>query len=154
MTLEKLDAQKRGYAFEKFLNRLFEVHNMAPRDPFRNRGEQIDGSFVHRYETFLMEARWQARETATNDLYVFASKVETKAAWTRGLFISHAGFTEDGLFAFRQGKPTSIVCMNGLDLLMLLENRLDLDEVLDRKKRRAAETGRAFVELRDLYSGL
>jgi hypothetical protein len=37
--LSKLEAQSRGYAFEKFLKELFDVHGMEGRDPFRNRGE-------------------------------------------------------------------------------------------------------------------
>lgn len=152
LSMAPLPPQERGYKFEAFLNRLFESYGMAPKRPFRNRGEQIDGSFVHRHETFLLEAKWQAPEVAVRDLYTFASKVETKAAWARGLFISESGFTEDALFAFRQGKPTSIICMNGYDLFLLLEHRLDLEEVLDRKKRHAVETGGAFVQITGLYA--
>jgi len=154
IAMANLSSQERGYVFEAFLNKLFEFYKMAPRKAFRNRGEQIDGSFIHRHETFLLEAKWQSRETAIRDLYTFASKVETKAAWGRGLFISEAGFTEEGLFAFRQGKPTSIVCMNGYDLYLLLQHALDLQEVLDLKKRHAAETGSAFVMVKDLYPSL
>lgn len=152
MALAKLSPQDRGYRFEDFLNALFGAHGMEPKKPFRNRGEQIDGSFVHRHETFLLEAKWQSPEVAVRDLYTFASKVETKSAWARGLFISESGFTPDGLFAFRQGKPTSIICMDGFDLYLLLEHGIDLEEVIDRKKRHAAETGQAFVSIRDLYA--
>lgn len=151
MSLENLMPQDRGYRFEAFLNRLFDIYGMAPKQPFRNRGEQIDGSFIHRHETYLLEAKWQSKEIAVRDLYTFASKVETKASWARGLFISESGYTPEGLFAFRQGKPTSIICMNGLDLFLILHHRLALEEVLDRKKRHAAETGAAFIEVRDLY---
>ncbi|WP_376988342.1 restriction endonuclease [Bosea sp. R86505] len=154
MAMAKLKPQDRGYEFEKFLNNLFSLHGMEPKKPFRNRGEQIDGSFVHRHDTFLLEAKWQSREVAVRDLYTFASKVETKAAWGRGLFISESGFTDDGLYAFRQGKPTSIVCMNGFDLYLLLKHRLNLEEVLDLKKRHAAETGAAFVSVDKLYPSL
>jgi hypothetical protein len=152
--MASLTPQERGYRFERFLNRLFDLHGMAPKKPFRNRGEQIDGSFVHRHETFLLEAKWQSRETAVRDLYTFASKVETKASWGRGLFISESGFTEDGLFAFRQGRPTSIVCMEGLDLYLMLQHQLDLEDVLDRKQRHAAETGEAFIRIDELFPGL
>ena len=71
-------------------------------------------------------------------------------AWA--IYTRNSGYTEDGLFAFRQGKPTSIICMNGYDLHLLLEHGLNLAEVLDPKKRCAVETGRAFVEVRELYS--
>jgi len=154
IAMASVPAHERGYNFEKFLNKLFEIHGMSPRKPFRNRGEQIDGSFVHRNETFLLEAKWQAPQVAVKDLYTFASKVETKASWGKGLFISESGYTADGLFAFRQGKPTSIVCMDGFDLYLLLSHGLTLEEVIDRKKRHAAETGAAFISTKELYPDL
>jgi hypothetical protein len=51
-----------------------------------------------------------------------------------------------GFFAFRQGKPTSIVCMDGLDLYLLLEQGLELVEVLDQN----AEGGRDWCGFRCL----
>src|SRR5437899_5185373 len=42
------------------------------------------------------------------------AEIEQKAAWTRGLFVSNSGFSEDGLVAFGRGKR--IICMGGLDL--------------------------------------
>jgi hypothetical protein len=44
--------------------------------------------------------------------------------------------------------------MDGLDLFLLLDHGLELEEVLDRKKRSAVETGRAFVAISDLFSEL
>ncbi|WP_157644517.1 restriction endonuclease [Bradyrhizobium sp. WSM2793] len=154
LALSTFDPQRRGYEFESFLSTLFKAHNLSPRDAFRNRGEQIDGSFVHRHETFLLEAKWQTKEIAVQSLWAFASKVETKSTWAKGLFVSESGFSEDGLHAFRQGKPTPLVCMDGYDIFLLLEHGLWLEEVLDRKKRRAAETGEAFVQVRTLYPNL
>ena len=59
MNLTAFEPQRRGYAFESFLNDLFKAHNLAPREPFRNRGEQIDGSFVHRHIQGRSEDRSQ-----------------------------------------------------------------------------------------------
>jgi len=139
----------RGYAFEAFLKSLFEVYGLQPREAFRNRGEQIDGSFVLANETYLLEAKWQAVATGVADLHAFHGKLDQKAAWARGLFISHAGFSEEGLSAFGRGKR--VICMDGLDLFEMLTRGLPLDHVLDRKVRRAAETGMAFVRVRDLF---
>jgi hypothetical protein len=154
LNLASLEPQRRGYEFESFLNALFKAHQLSPREAFRNRGEQIDGSFIHRHETFLLEAKWQSKEVAVQALWAFAGRVETKATWARGLFISESGFTDDGLHAFRQGKPTPLVCMDGYDIFLLLEHRLWLEDVLDLKKRRAVETGEAFVQVRTLYPHL
>ena len=77
------------------------------------------------------------------------AKLEDKAAWTRGLFVSNSGFTDDGLEAFGRGKR--VVCMDGLDLYETLDRLLLLEDVIARKVRRAAESGQPFVRVRDLY---
>jgi len=43
LSLEKIEPLQRGFAFERFLNDLFEAHSLVPRAPFRLVGEQIDG---------------------------------------------------------------------------------------------------------------
>jgi predicted protein tyrosine phosphatase len=149
LRLTQLSAQKRGYAFEALLCDLFNIFGFEAREPFRLRGEQIDGSFLLQGETYLVEAKWQDAQTGVADLHTFHGKLEQKAAWTRGLFVSHSGFTEDGLAAFGRGKR--VVCMDGLDLFETLNRELPLNGVLERKVRRAAETGMPFARVRDLF---
>lgn len=149
LKLTDLPAQQRGYAFEQFLVRLFDLYGMKPREPFRNRGEQIDGSFVLDGETYLFEAKWQGEQIAAKDLRDFEGKLSEKAFWARGLFVSHSGFSEDGLFSFGRGKRT--ICMSGLDLFEMLDRGLPLNEVIQRKVRRAAENGRPHTPVADLF---
>jgi restriction endonuclease Mrr len=100
-------------------------------------------------ETYLIEAKWQATPTGVADLHTFHGKLDQKAAWTRGLFVSNSGFTEDGLIAFGRGKR--VICMDGLDLFDTLSRELPLNHVLESKVRRAAETGFPFARVRDLF---
>lgn len=148
MEVSNLEPQPRGYAFEKFLKELFDVCGLSGRASFRLVGEQIDGSFEMNGETYLLEAKWTNQQVDASDLRSFNAKVEDKASWSRGLFISNSGFTEDGLLAFGTGK--SLICMDGLDLSEILLGRLSFQSVLSKKVRRAAETGRPFVRVRDL----
>ena len=147
--LNTLDPHPRGYAFETWLRDAFNLYRLEAREPFRNRGEQIDGSFVLQAETYLLEAKWEGAMTPARDLHAFQGKLEEKAAWARGLFVSYSGFTEDGLVAFGRGKR--VICMDGLDLFDMLDRELPLDLALDRKVRRAAETGLPFERIRDLF---
>ncbi len=151
VALSKLESQARGFAFEKFLKQLFDAYGLEAREPFRLRGEQIDGSFQLSNDTYLVEAKWQSAPCGVADLHAFQGKIEQKAAWTRGLFISNSGFTEDGLIAFGRGKR--VICMDGYDLYELLDREIPLNHVLDRKARRAAETGFPFARVRDLFPG-
>jgi hypothetical protein len=144
-----LSLQARGYAFESFLKTLFNKFGLEARDPFRLRGEQIDGSFLLGSDTYLLEAKWQNAPSGIDHLHTFHGKIEQKAAWARGLLISYSGFSEDGLHAFGRGKR--VICMDGYDLYEALTRELPLNQVLERKVRRAAETGLAFVRVRDLF---
>lgn len=149
IALHDLAPQPRGYAFETFLIRLFRAYGLQPNNPFRLVGEQIDGSFKFDGEFYLLEAKWQGPPTPASDLRNFHGKVTEKAAWARGLFISNSGFTAEGLQAF--GRAKSIVCMDGLDLWTMLDRRIPLPEVLDRKLRQAAERGDIFCSIRELF---
>jgi hypothetical protein len=149
--LHTLMPQRRGFEFEVFLNELFYVFGLAPRESFRLVGEQIDGSFQLGQDVYLVEAKWENHKTNESDLLSFSGKVEGKAQWSRGLFISYSGFTDDGLEAFARGKPTRIICMDGFDLAGILNHDLILSEIVNRKMRRAGETNQAFVSVRDLY---
>jgi len=147
--LSKLAPQPRGYAFEKFLKSLFDAYGLQARDAFRLVGEQIDGSFLLSSEIYLLEAKWQNGPSGVDELHTFHGKIEQKAAWTRGLFVSFAGFTEVGLQAFGRGKRA--ICMDGYDLSEVLRRELPLDIILEAKVRKAAETGNPFTRVRDLF---
>ena len=145
-----LAPQPRGYAFEGFLKQLFDASGLGARASFRLVGEQIDGSFELAHETYLLEAKWTGERTGVADLRSFNAKVEEKAAWSRGLFLSNSGFSEDGLEAFGRGKR--VICMDGLDLYDLLDRQISLGEALARKARRAAESGNPFARIRELFA--
>lgn len=78
LSLHQLAPQARGYAFEKLLRDLFNVYGLAARDPFRLRGEQIDGSFHLSNETYLIEAKWQGEQTGVADLHTFHGKLNRR----------------------------------------------------------------------------
>jgi hypothetical protein len=70
--LSSLAPQQRGYAFESFLQNIFESFELAPRDAFRLVGEQIDGSFQFQGETYLVEATWRNERVGQEELLFLA----------------------------------------------------------------------------------
>ncbi|ATY34823.1 restriction endonuclease [Sphingomonas psychrotolerans] len=149
-TLWDLDAHPRGYAFEKYLKRLFDTFYLNARAPFTLVGEQIDGSFQLGHETYLLEAKWQKEPIGVLELHGFHGKVEQKASWARGLFVSFGGFTDVGLQAFGQAAKR-VICMEGRDIYEALDRNIPIDTVLERKVRHAAETGLPFAPLHQLF---
>ncbi|MGD9839738.1 MAG: hypothetical protein AB7F72_17305, partial [Afipia sp.] len=97
------------------------------------------------------QAKWQDPPVGAQDLRAFSLSVGSKAQWSRGLFISFSGFSRDGLFSFAQGIRTNIICMDGFDLHEILNGKLNLVDVFERKIRRAAETNASYVSVRELY---
>ena len=152
LNLEKMEPQKRGFSFERFLNELFAEFSLAPRGSFRLRGEQIDGSFEFESNTYLVEAKWQSTPIGQAELLVFHGKVAGKATWSRGLFISVGGFSGDGLAAFSRGRPSNLIAMNGQDLYFILEGEMPLPEALRLKTRHAAETGEVMISVYQLLA--
>lgn len=143
--IKNLEPHNRGYEFERFLTELFDVFRLKSRDPFRIVGEQIDGSFELDSETYLVEAKWLNRKIGAAELHTFHGKIDQKATWARGLFISFGGFTEEGLHAFGRGKR--VIGMDGKDIYTALNRNIGIDRLLALKVRRAAETGEVFVSL-------
>lgn len=146
--LSSKSPQARGYEFERFLRELFEINELAPRASFRLVGEQLDGSFELRNETYLLEAKWQNSPVGAAELHTFEGKLSQKASWSRGLFVSISGFSQDGLVAFGRGKR--VVCMDGFDLSEILRLRISFEDAVAAKVRRAAESGRPYVPIREL----
>lgn len=149
MEVRNLRPQSRGYAFEGFLKELFDAFGLSAREPFKLNGEQIDGSFLLQGETYLLEAKWLNRKVGNAELHTFHGKVEQKASWSRGLFVSFGGFTPEGLIAFGRGKR--VICMEGREIKEALEREIGINELVAQKVRRAAETGEVHTPIEALF---
>ena len=149
LALTNLPPHERGYKFETFLKKLFDAFGLKAEKPFRLTGEQIDGSFILDSDTYLVEAKWHNEMTGAVDLHAFHGKVDQRAAWSRGLFVSYSGFTEQGLIAF--GRARKVICLDGFDLSETFRRHLPLPEVLRRKIRRAVEHGVTLARVSDLF---
>ena len=146
-----LEPQSRGFAFEKFLNVLFDEFGLNPRKSFKLLGEQIDGSFELDGEYYLVEAKWQEKPLGNSDLLTFNGKIAGKSAWSRGIVISYSGFSKDGLDAFGKGRATNLITMDGQDLYAILSKNISLTEALKKKIRWTAETGEIAKSVFELF---
>lgn len=133
--------QARGFAFEKYLFNLFDVNYLEPRSSFKLTGEQIDGSFILDNNIYLLEAKWTNNKISKGDLVIFNEKVSSKSGFTRGLFISFSGYTDEALETFSNGRTVNIVLMTVQELAIALGRELDLTYILRCKVRALAEEG-------------
>jgi hypothetical protein len=144
------DRCKAGLALEVFLNRLFEVFELKPRQPFRVVGEQIDGSFQLDGDIYLMESKWEKNPLPEADLLVFRGKIEGKSTFTRGVFIALNDVSKEARDAITRGKAPSFFVINGHDLIMILSEAISLVDFLRRRVRLLAQEGCVCVPFSDL----
>lgn len=139
------NVQQRGFELEKFLNELFLLYELDPRGSFKNHGEQIDGAFTFDGTDYLLEAKWKT-QVGRSDLASFCYKVETKLKSAVGLMVTIEGLTPEAI----SPDFKSIIIMNGIDIISVLEGRVTLPDLLYKKRRRATETGNIFVTYYEL----
>ena len=144
-TVMSLKGQKRGYAFEKFLNHLFNHYDLAARSSFKINGEQIDGAFSHNASDYLLEAKWQDELICRSDLYSLDGKIDKKLKNTIGLYISFNGFSQDILTNYN---AKAIILMDGQDLYQILDDRISLPDMIEIKRKEAATTGNAMHRIK------
>jgi hypothetical protein len=147
--LTESNAQQRGYRLETILRKLFELFDLDPRASFRIVGEQIDGAFTFDNTDYLFEGKWQQELVGAADLDVLAGKLSRKLDNTLGLFLSINGFSEDGVKAHSSGRRVMIL-MDGSDLMAVLEGRIDLIQLLLRKRREASQTGNIYLRIHEV----
>lgn len=141
--------QQRGYRLEKLIRDLFELFDLDPRASFKIVGEQIDGAFTFEATDFLFEAKWQQEPVSADDLDVLAGKLSRKLDNTLGLFLSVNGYSEDGVKTHSSGRRL-LILMDGSDLMAVLEGRIDLLQLLLRKRREAAQTGNIYLRIHEI----
>lgn len=142
---EKINSQQRGYLFEDFLKKLFLCDGIEVSDPFKIRGEQIDGSIKYDGEHYIIEAKWHDQWSSSDSLYQFAEKVEGKL-YGRGIFISINGFSPESVQALVTGKALRTILVDGGDLVLITEGMYTLKELLDGKIKAAQTMGRIYVD--------
>ncbi len=137
--------QKRGFELEKVLYDMFALFDLDPKASFRTVGEQIDGAFSLEGTDYLFEAKWQKSFVDTADLDSFNGKIRRKLDNTLGLFLSVNGFSEDAVRIHSTGRSTMIL-MDGVYLMAVLEGRIDFVSLIVRKRRHAAQTGEIYLK--------
>jgi hypothetical protein len=136
--------QARGYSLEKIIRELFTLFDLDPKASFKVVGEQIDGAFTFDSTDYLFEAKWQKNPVDIGDLDGFSGKLARKLDNTLGLFLSLNGYSKDAIMAHSSGRKMMIL-MDGSDLTAVLEERIDLQYLLMRKRRHASQTGEIYL---------
>lgn len=152
LEIVQMEPRPRGFELEPFLRDLFDTFDLDPKASFRISGEQIDGGFTLDSEHFILEAKWEDPPADRAALDVFAAKVDRKSENTLGLFVAISGFNDAAIEAHSKPRSQTIL-MDGADLYAVLDDRMDLRELLRRKRRHAAMTGDIRLTAAEILRG-
>jgi len=140
----KVNAQKRGYELEGILTALASMASLEVTEPFRTRGEQIDGSVKYDGEHYLLEAKWQDVAASNESVYQFVGKIEGKM-YGRGIFVSIQGFSDYVVKSIVVGKAIKTIFIDGADIVAVLEGHLSFRELIDKKVKAAQTRGLIYI---------
>lgn len=150
LELEKIsNHQTRGYAFEKYLNELFNAFGFDPHASYRTEFDQIDGSLVLDGDTVLIEAKYRSNPIPKDDLILFSKKVESKSHFAKGLFITYSVVDEKAVDYFTD-RSSRFVVLTVEELFLMCQNRISLHQVLHGKYRLLDERGIIFKHIMTL----
>lgn len=107
----------------------------------------MDGSFVFNQQTYLLEAKWEAKPLSASSIYQFRGKVDGKLVGTIGVFISMSGYSNECVDALMYGKSLNIILFDKNDFEKCLHKVNGFSVGLMEKLRAAAQSGVPFFPL-------
>lgn len=100
------EKRERGYQFEKWLTKLFDLFDLDPRASYKTDLDQIDGSFELDGKEYLLEAKWTKDESNTDVVDKMFARLNRCLIGTVGLIISQSGFTKNAQEVAGKNKKT------------------------------------------------
>lgn len=146
--LNALNRQKAGFNLEELIKKLFELNDIQYKKSYRNseNTQQIDDFFKFDGFDYLVETKWISGFPSVSEIASFNHKIESKLESTRGLFVSVNGFRNEVIKEF-SGKRSKIIFMDGQDLALILEGRINLKDAMNLKIEKAVQYGETFLPL-------
>lgn len=141
------NTQSRGYAFEKLLAELFRTYEFDFTGSYKTDIDQVDGALVLDGFTYLMEARWRQHPAVEVDLAGLSNKASRRIHATRAIFISMAGFRPEVVAQYRLAHESRLILLDGEDLALIFEGRVELPDALRAKTHAASVDGEPHLRL-------
>jgi hypothetical protein len=143
MEAEKLEGQKRGYAFEKLVIELMKISSIPVEEPFKIIGEQIDGAIKYGGHFYLFELKWTKANAAHNEISSLYLKVEGKME-ARGIFISMNGYSSEILQSLPKGKKLNTILLDGTHFSNVIFGLYTFQELLEHAISQASLKGEIY----------
>ncbi|MBN8626283.1 MAG: hypothetical protein J0M17_12420 [Planctomycetes bacterium] len=143
--MEKLGTQEGGFEFEKWFFDLVVFSELEHRRPYRTAEKrQIDGSVTLEGTTYIVELKFEAKQTDVVDTAVFLKKVKDKSDNTMGIMVAVSGFNQ-GAINDASGGGSPLLLLDATHLYVVLTGQMTLGEVIARVRRHTSQYGQAYL---------
>jgi hypothetical protein len=144
--MESQDPHQRGYLLEELLRQTFDLFKISVSGSFRrNQGaEQIDGAFEFEGWHYIVECRWRKKPAGHQELDGFLGPIIRSGKQTMGLFLSINGWSDNVPEILKENPNKVIILMNGDDLRIVLDGKVDLKDLIREKRKRLNIRGEPF----------
>jgi hypothetical protein len=144
MLAQKLGSQQAGYDFQTWFYDLMDFFEIVSRRPYVSSGRQIDGSITVSGTTYLVELKFTRDQVGAPDVDSMLKKINDKADNTMGVMISISGYSQIALTE-ASGRRTPLLLMDHRHVYLALNGGMAFNEMVDRVRRHASQTGEAFL---------
>lgn len=140
-----LGTQSGGYAFERWFYDLAVYYELDSRPGYVADGRQIDGALTMEGTTYLIETKFTNEPIGSPAVDIFMARIESKSDNTMGLFVSMSGFTSGAVQAASKQRTPMLLLDYTHIYSLILPGIMTLSQVINRIKRHASQTGRAYL---------
>ncbi len=154
--IEKLKPKKRGFEFEKLVNKICEDRGILLSNSYKTADseQQIDGAIEIKSKIFLVESKWEKSSTlAASKLFSFIGKINSKIDGTLGLFISYNELSDNFISVVRNGLKQTCIVIHGKDNIMdIIEEKIDIEDFIWYAFQEASTKNRESVNTSEFQS--
>jgi len=154
--IKDLKPRKRGFEFEKLLNKICEDQGILLSNSYRTADseQQIDGAVEINSKIFLVESKWEKKSTlAASKLFSFLGKINSKIDGTIGIFIFFNELSENFISAVRNGLKQTCIIIHGKENIMdIIEQKVNIEDFIWYTFQQASTKNRNCVNTSEFQS--
>ena len=149
---QKSAAQRRGQAFNELIAAMLRWWRIGANSSVRGTGgrDEIDVVFTINETRFVLEAKWERQPVSADPLEKLYGRIRSRAAGTRGIFLSISGYTRPALEAAEHNKWPNILMLDNRHFEAMLSGVLPPSDLLAAVLGHASYKGGSYVSLTDL----
>jgi hypothetical protein len=141
---KRLGTAEAGYAFQGWFYKVADFFEIVSRRPYVIDGRQIDGSITVAGTTYLVELKFTTLQSEASDIDTFFKKVNGKADNTMGVMFSISGYSSVAIKE-ASGPKCLLLLFDHNHLYMLLRGTCTFEDLINRVRRHASQTGEAYL---------